>query len=253
MVTTKDVSEMAPRAAALDRPTAMRLAETEYGRYLAVLRGLEPAGWQAQTDCTQWDVRALATHVLGMAEMSASMLENRRQTRIARRRGAVFIDALTSLQVSERAALRPEQIIARMERVAPKAARGRRRAPAFIRRRVFAEAQDIGGRLEQWTLGYLIDVIMTRDPWMHRVDTTRAVGRPMELTAGHDGVLVADAASEWASRHGQPCTLRLTGPAGGTWAWGSGGPATELDAIEFCRTISGRAPGDGLLSQQVPF
>ena len=75
----------------------------------------------------------------------------------------------------------------------------------------------------------------------------------MELTAGHDGVLVADVASEWASRHGQPCTLRLTGPAGGTWAWGSGGPVVELDAIEFGRTISGRAPGDGLLSQQVPF
>jgi len=253
MVATKGVSEPAPRAAALDRPTAMRLAETEYGRYLAMLRGLKPADWLAQTDCTEWDVRALATHVLGMAEMSASMLENMRQARVARRRGGVFIDALTSLQVSERAALRPEQIIARMERVAPKACRGRRRAPAFIRRRAFPEAGEIGGRLEQWTLGYLIDIIMTRDPWMHRVDTTRATGRPMELTAGHDGVLVADVASEWASRHGQPCTLRLTGPAGGTWAWGSSGPVVELDAIEFCRTISGRAHGDGLLSQQVPF
>lgn len=253
MVATKGVSGLAPRAPALDRPTAMRLAETEYGRYLAMLRGLKPADWLARTDCTEWDVRALATHVLGMAEMSASMLESRRQTRIARRSGRVFIDALTSLQVRERAALRPEQIIARMERVAPKAVGGRRRAPAFIRRRAFTEAQEIGGRLEQWTLGYLIDIIMTRDPWMHRVDTTRAAGRPVELTAGHDGVLVADVASEWASRHGQPCTLRLTGPAGGTRAWGSGGPVIELDAIEFCRTISGRAPGDGLLSQQVPF
>jgi hypothetical protein len=56
-----------------------------------------------------------------------------------------------------------------------------------------------------------------------------------------------------ADERSQLCTLRLTGRAGGTWTWGSSGPVVELDAIEFCRTISGRAHGDGLLSQQVPF
>ncbi len=58
MVATQGVSEPVPRAAALDRPTAMRLAETEYGRYLAMLCGLKPADWLARTDCPEWDVRA---------------------------------------------------------------------------------------------------------------------------------------------------------------------------------------------------
>ena len=64
----------------------------------------------------------------------------------------------------------------------------------------------------------------------------------MALSADHDGVLAADVAAEWAQRHGQPCTLTLTGPAGGSWTWGAAGPAYELDAVEFCGIISGRAP-----------
>jgi hypothetical protein len=77
--------------------------------------------------------------------------------------------------------------------------------------------QVMNGVEEAWTLGFLIDVIMTRDPWMHRVDIARAVGAPMVLTADHDGVLVDDVVREWAARHGRPFTLRLTGPAGGRW------------------------------------
>jgi len=66
-------------------------------------------------------------------------------------------------------------------------------------------------------------------------------------------VLVADVVMEWAGRHGQPYTAHLTGPAGGRWSTGEGGPVLELDAVEFCRTLSGRAAGDGLLGVQVPF
>jgi hypothetical protein len=73
------------------------------------------------------------------------------------------------------------------------------------------------------------------------------------LTAEHDGQLVADVVAEWALRHGRPYRLHLTGPAGGTWSTGSGGPDLELDAVEFCRVLSGRGAGSGLLAQQVPF
>ena len=106
---------------------------------------------------------------------------------------------------------------------------------------------------EWWTIGYLIDIILTRDPWMHRIDISRAAGIPPALAADHDGVIVADVVNEWASRHGQPCTVQLTGPAGGTWSWGTDGPQLEHDAIEFCRVVSGRVPGDGLLAVNVPF
>jgi hypothetical protein len=113
--------------------------------------------------------------------------------------------------------------------------------------------QAVGGQLETWTLGYLIDTILTRDPWMHRIDISRATGRPLTLSADHDGVLVGDIVTEWAARHHAPCRLDLTGAAGGSWTFGHGGPSIELDAIEFCRTVSRREPGTGLLATEVPF
>jgi len=51
----------------------------------------------------------------------------------------------------------------------------------------------------------------------------------------------------------QPCTLSLTGPAGGEWHAAGGGERIDLDAFEFCWTVSGRAPGAGLLATPVPF
>ena len=107
--------------------------------------------------------------------------------------------------------------------------------------------------MERWTLGYLFDVILTRDTWMHRVDICRATGRPVELTAAHDGRIVADIAVEWARRHGEPFRITLTGPAGGTYTSGQNGDDITLDAVEFCRILSGRESGTGLLGQPVPF
>jgi hypothetical protein len=115
------------------------------------------------------------------------------------------------------------------------------------------DMQQVGGHDEAWTIGYLIDVILTRDPWLHRADITRATGAPHFLTADHDGVIVADVVAEWAARHGQPYALRLTGPAGGSWSSGDEGPLLETDAVEFCRILSGRGHASGLLTTQVPF
>ncbi|MFD4670740.1 maleylpyruvate isomerase family mycothiol-dependent enzyme [Lentzea sp. NPDC058450] len=237
-----------PRTSALDRDTAMRLAATEYDRAIALLSGLEPDDWAKPTCCPGWDVRAMATHVLGMAEMSASFRENLRQVRAAQARDGVFIDELTALQVEERADLTPEAIVARLVEIAPKAARARRRMPWFVRGRRMPGTQRVNGADEAWTLGFLSDVIMTRDPWMHRTDIALATGKPLELTAAHDGVLVDDVVREWLARHGGPVALTLTGPAGGTWGEG---PALEFDAVEFCRAIGGR--GTAPMSTEVPF
>src|SRR5262249_46144395 len=162
-----------------------------------ILRALGPEDWAKPTECPGWDVRAMAAHALGMAEMAASIRENSRQVRLARRRGGGFIDALTSLQVDERRQMTPGPVVGRVAGRAPKAARGRRRAPGFIRRRAMPDLQRVGGRDEAWTIGYLIDVILTRDPWMHRVDIARASGAAHVLTADHDGVIVADVVAEW--------------------------------------------------------
>jgi uncharacterized protein (TIGR03083 family) len=242
-----------PRTAALPREVAMRLAATEYQRFLELLRALGPDDWAKPTECPGWDVRAMASHALGMVEMAASIRESNRQLKLARRRGGAFIDALTALQVNERAGMTPAQITARFAARAPEAARARRRAPGFIRRRTIPVPQQVGGREEAWTTGYLLDVILTRDPWMHRADIARATRGPHVLTAEHDGVLVGDVAAEWAARHSQPYTLHLTGPAGGSWASGEDGPLIETDAVEFCRVLSGRGHATGLLATEVPF
>ena len=74
----------------------------------------------------------------------------------------------------------------------------------------------------------------------------------MPLSADHDGRLVADIVGEWAGIHGQPFELVLEGPAGGKFSQGTDGERVEIDAIDFIRTISGRLPGSGVLSNPLP-
>ena len=247
----------APRVAAIPRETATRLAATEYERFAALLRDLRAEDWAKPTDCPLWDVRAVAAHTLGMVELAASLRAQLRQNRAAKSRrardGGTHIDALTAVQVAERAAMSPEAITARLAARAPRAIRGRRRKAAMIRRRTLPGVEQPDGSAEMWTIGYLLDVILTRDPWMHRVDITRATGAAHVLTPEHDGVIVADVVLEWAGRHGQAYRLHLTGPAGGDWSSGTGGPDMAMDAVEFCRAVSGRGAATGLLATQVPF
>ena len=239
----------------VDRATAMRLAEAEYRRVTAELRELSAPDWAAATCCPGWDVRLMTCHVLGMAEFAASPAEQARQALRARRaEGAQFIDRLTAVQVAKHAHRPTAELVARMAAAGPRAVRGRRGTPAPLRRVSLAQSADPAGTSpERWTYGYLTDVIGTRDTWMHRSDIAQATGRPMALTADHDRLIVADVAREWAARHGQPCSLTLTGPAGGSWTWGQGGPGYELDAVEFCRILSRRGEGEGLLATAVPF
>ena len=251
---------MNPRKSALDRAVALRLAATEYQRCTDVFRALSPAQWQAPTCCPAWDIRRMAAHMLGMVEMAASIRESFRQQRkagkIAGREGSTHLDALTGLQVDERATWTPQQITDKYAARAGAAVAGRRRTPPFVRSRTMPMSQDINGAPEPWTFGYLIDVILTRDPWMHRLDIAAATGTEPRLTADHDGVIVADVVAEWASRHGKEFTLTLTGPAGGTWRQGENGPELTLAAADFCRATARRPASvtlDQLMNTEVPY
>lgn len=244
------------RRPALARSVAMTLAATEYERVVSMFESLTPQQWAMPTDCPGWDVRAMAGHMLGMAQMVATVPELVRQQatsqRTAKKDGGPSIDALTALQVAKNANLTTSTLVENMRTVGPKAVRGRRRVPALIRNRRMPEPQSVEGHPEWWTFGFLFDVILTRDPFMHRLDINRATGVSVCATANHEGVLVDDIVSEWAGRHGQEFNLKLSGPAGGTW----GTETTELitlDAFDFCRTLAGRIPPTGLLASQVPF
>ena len=168
--------------------------------------------------------------------------------------GGPLESALSTLQVSERANLTSAQIVERLTAIAPKTVRGRARTPALIRNH--AKMAIDGPVSETWKLGYLIDTIYLRDLWMHRIDVCHALNRPMELSAEHDGRIVADVVVEWGRRHGKSFALDLTGPAGGAYAHDQDLPEAEhisIDAVGFCRTLAGRQPASGLLATVVPF
>ncbi|MGH8986572.1 MAG: maleylpyruvate isomerase family mycothiol-dependent enzyme [Acidimicrobiia bacterium] len=250
MTTTSTPVEEVP---ALVRPEAGVLAATENRRAVELLRSLHDEDWSQPTDCLAWDVRALAAHVLGGMEAFATIREFVHQMRAGKKAAGdgPFIDGMTAVQVRERAQLSREQLLERLAVVGPRAARARGRVPSALRSMRMKE--EVGGVDEKWRFGYLLDVILTRDTWMHRVDIARATGRELVLTPDHDGRIVADVVAEWERRHNQPFTLTLTGPAGGTYVAGEGGERLALDAVEFCRILSGRADGAGLLATPVPF
>lgn len=246
---TMNVGDVRP----ITRPESVVLAEAESARMVALLRSLDTEEWARPTDCPAWDVRAMAGHVLGMTEGFTGLRRMATMMWAAQRTAGdePMIDKLTAVQVAANAHLDPADVVRRMEVAGPVQARWR--GSRRLLRRLPDTEQMRDGTVETWRMGYIFDVILTRDTWMHRVDVTRATGRPHELTAAHDGRIVADVVAEWARRHGQPVTLQLSGPAGGTFACGGGGDELALDAVDFCRILSGRAEGTGLLAQEVPF
>ncbi|MGB5758572.1 MAG: maleylpyruvate isomerase family mycothiol-dependent enzyme [Acidimicrobiales bacterium] len=242
----------------LTRSEAVAMGRIEYTRFTDALKALDPQDWQRPTECEGWTVRDLAGHLAGAMETARGLRHVLAEQRaIARRRnetGESEIDAMSAVQIANVATLEPDELIEHMRALVEPAARGRSRVPAPLARRIRFPVE-MGSIRERWDLLYLNGIILTRDTWLHRVaDLSRAVDQPPVLDATHDGHIVADVAAEWARRHGQPVNLHLTGAAGGHYTAGIDGPTIELDAVEFCRILSGRAqPTHELLSTEVPF
>src|SRR5664279_5983574 len=202
------------RKSALDRDVAMPLAVTEYDRVVTRFKDFTVEQWAMSTDCPGWNVRAMAGHMLGMAQMVATLPELIRQQatsqRSAKKNGGVSIDSLTALQVAKNANLTAGELVENMRRVALRAVRGRRRVPAIILNRRMPEEQGVGGQLELWTFGYLFDVILTRDPFMHRSTLPRppafrCAQQPTMrvcswMTSCASGQVAMTGSSAWSSR-----------------------------------------------------
>jgi uncharacterized protein (TIGR03083 family) len=235
------------------RPEARVLAEEEFTRFADLAASLTDEEWALPTDCTAWHVRKVALHVLGSADAQASFREFLHQAR----RGLPLnkqieshdsVDGMNELQIRERAHLTNDELAAQLATVGPRAVTGRWKTPPPMRYLPIPFPAPIG-----WVpLKYLLDVGFTRDTWCHRIDICAAIGRPMELTAEHDGRLVEDIVGEWADRYSQPFELVLEGPAGGKFSHGTDGERVEIDAIDFVRTLAGRLPGTGVLSNPLP-
>jgi hypothetical protein len=59
----------------IDRGEAHVLAEEEFVRFAALAASLTAQEWATPTDCTGWDVRKMALHVLGSGEAQGSLRE----------------------------------------------------------------------------------------------------------------------------------------------------------------------------------
>jgi uncharacterized protein (TIGR03083 family) len=240
----------APR---IKRPEARVLAEEEFVRFADAVASLIPDEWAMSTDCTAWDVRKMVLHVLGSGDAQASVRQFVHQMRKGMPLNKVidshhWVDGMNELQIRERDHLSNDEVVAQLRTIGPKAVNCRWRTPPPMRYLPIPFGPPIG-----WTsLKYLLDVGFTRDVWAHRIDLHAAIGRPMQLTADHDGRLVADIVGEWADLHGEPFELVLEGPAGGKFEQGVDGERVEIDALDFIRTLSGRLPGAGVLNHPLP-
>jgi uncharacterized protein (TIGR03083 family) len=252
-----DVSTIAPVARDTD---ARRIALDAYDQLLDLLDRLDARDWDAPTECTGWSVADMVGHIIGAARSCASVRELIRQQSWGLLHRKAFngnpLDAANALQVREHADLSPPQKIAKLRELAPRSVAGRLRIPAVMRAIRIPQAQTGNtpdGSPPLIHLARLFDVIYTRDVWLHTIDIARATGQEPDLGRAVNHRIVADVVAEWAARHRQPFALTLTGPAGGHYARGSGGERLELDAVEFCRALSGRAEAAGLLATRVYF
>lgn len=245
---------------------AERIGLAAYEVLVSDLTSLGPDEWRHVTVCAPWSVADMVRHLLGAAEATRSTYEMARQfLHGARKRGAFAgntLDAVNDLQVREHGHLDPGETLDRLQAVYPESVVVRtHRSRLYDHSAIPVDAggSTAAGMPRRLNLGRLFKVVYTRDVWLHRIDIARALGRTPTLDAEVDRRVVADVAREWADRHAQPFDLRLTGPAGGRYRRGDGGPTIDLDPSEFCWILSGRGepapdiPGAGLLRHRVLF
>jgi uncharacterized protein (TIGR03083 family) len=232
---------VASRLPRTDRDQAALIGEAEGRAALALLRQLGDRDWQRPTDCTEWDVRTLVSHLLAQCEDGLRLGTMLRRELVGRRRypGKSGVDAHMAAQVHDHLAEPGPELVERFGVLWPRAVQARRRRPGALRR--IKVSSGVPG-MPRFSIGYLLDIIYNRDLWMHRLDLARAAGQPFAV-ADHDRHIVEqvvrDLALGWSAA---PVALELTGPAGGEWLIGSGEPAAlvRADAVACMRSLAGR-------------
>ncbi len=197
--------------AGLTHSEAGAMAAHELQRTLVLLDSLEGEDWEQPTACTLWNVRDMTSHLAGACAGFASFAEFRQQylQNPYLRQAEMSIDGINQRQVEDRAGVAPDDLIAELRAVGPKATRTRQRLPGLLR----ALPVPFGPPLGTVPVSYLTDLIYTRDMWRHRLDICQATGREMEVTAGHDARVTALVVRDLA-RKLAPDAARAT-PSGG--------------------------------------
>ncbi|UUZ58494.1 maleylpyruvate isomerase family mycothiol-dependent enzyme [Nocardioides sp. B-3] len=249
---TTSTNQRAAHLPQTSRADAERHSTAEYAALVARVGAPEPEHWAAQTDCTEWTVRELVAHLAGASEEAVRMgVSAVHMTKAALRlRKPSDRDPaghVCDLQIERRAGMSAEELRADLERWAAGAPRARRRQPRLMRA---VKLPTFAGLRPGVRMSYALDVIYTRDLWLHRVDLARATGQPMPTSTAEGEVVarvVRDLDAAWT---GPAFELVLTGRGGGSWLVGEGAVTGRLegDAVTVMRSLSGRhgdVPLDG--------
>lgn len=246
-----DVKEIAPPR----HGEAARLAQVELDRFVSLAESLEAEDWTRPTACALWNVKQIVAHQAdhchwgpgGFAGLMRHMLGA--DLTPYRKQGMDLLDSSNQYAVERRAGLTSGELIAEMRELGPLAIRARQALTWPARNLIPFPATG--------SFGNLMDVILTRDMWMHRLDICRATGRTMVCSADHDGRIVAlimrDLGRHLRSKLAhRAVTFDLTGTAGGRWRAGSqhpGNATIRMDVLEFCVLNSGRITAQEVLNQ----
>jgi uncharacterized protein (TIGR03083 family) len=235
----------------------MTMSAEELRRFLVLVESLGDEDWSQQTACSLWTVKDIvahqAAHVSGFISLRNYIDQvNPAVLRPYRQNGMSILDAMNQAQVDLRRHRTPAELIAEIRDAAPRSLKGRDRIPAFLR----ALTLPLPGLDQPRSLGYLFDLIYTRDMWMHRIDICSATGRKMPLDSAYDGRTVALIVRDLAQKcgrglNGRSAILELTGAAGGSYRIGRNPtPAAtiEMDALAFCVLTSGREKAANVLT-----
>ena len=224
----------------LSGPEARRVAQYQSDRMLDLLRSLSNDEWNASSDCEGWAVRDIVAHLLGWAEALVSPAELVRQFNAGRAlakemRG--LLHGINRYQVESKQHLSNRELLARIESALPKMLKRRATLNRYFRYMPYWD-----GFLGYTNTGYVMNVIFTRDTFMHRADISRPLGKEMDLRED-DRRLLEDVVRDWAHRADAKMTLELTGPAGGRYLTTPDAVAeAKLDAVDFGRILTRREP-----------
>lgn len=241
-------AQAAAQIAPITRAEADTLAREAHARLLALIESLDPGDWSKPTPCTKWTVREMVAHQAGAYAAFASFAEFRRQYLVPPPKGRLPEDVINEIQIADRKNRTNAELVAEIREKGPRTMANRQRIPLPLRALSFPRP---GGT--KLNFGYLLDVIFTRDSWMHRLDLARTTNREMKLTRGHDGRIVElvmrDVNTLLAPKlGGDSLDMELTGTAGGLWhvegshaVRGATPRATiQMDALDFNIYASGR-------------
>jgi uncharacterized protein (TIGR03083 family) len=226
-----------------DRPQCRIHRDSELQAWHELLASIEGDEWQRRTVCDEWDVADIAGHLIGQAEdvtkptsFPRRWLKNKRVYP-----GVPRFDAHMMVQADEHRGTSPAELRELFDQVWAKATQKISRAPELFRR--VSMQVDPAPRM---SFGYVQDILLARDLWMHRDDVCQALGRPFD-PGPYAEELIAQVVYDlqasgpfWGDR--PAVVLELTGPGGGTYLLGRGEPVghATVDAVAYMRTLSGR-------------